>query len=81
MKPSFKDFPRFEEGDFLRLRADTDSACTFETIVAKFLPDREGYLSLKGRGEQKLNSMFLGDDEEITFDSLRATGIPAAKSR
>jgi len=60
----------FEDGDFLRLLADTDGDGEFETPIAEFLPDADGDLAWEARGGRKLNSVFLDDDGETEFYSF-----------
>lgn len=60
----------FEDGDFLRLVADTDGDGEFETTLAEFLPDSDGDLALNGAGGRKLNAVFLDDDGKTEFYSF-----------
>jgi len=57
----------FEDGDFLRLLADTNGDGKFDTVIAEFLPDEEGDLALGGPGGRKLNAVFLDDDGRKQF--------------
>ena len=62
----------FEEGDTLRLVADTDGDDTFETTIAAFGADAAGNLALEG-GDQTLDPVFT--DVYVNLDSLLPEGF------